>query len=138
MELEITETALVGDLEGACRVLGALRESGVRIALDDFGTGYSSLYHLRAFTPDKIKIDRSFIDGMQKDRSSAAIVKALVGLGIGLGASVIAEGVETAEQERLLCEQGCLQAQGYLFSPAVDAWSAMEMLHAKMATRQVA
>ncbi len=128
VELEITETAMVRDLEGARRLLGLLRQSGVRIALDDFGTGYSSLYHLRAFTPDKIKIDRSFVDGMQDDASSTAIIRALVGLGVGLGAQVIAEGVETGEQERLLQQLGCEQGQGYLFSAAVEASAAAAMV----------
>jgi diguanylate cyclase (GGDEF)-like protein len=129
LELEITESALVRDLEAARRVLGQLRELGVRIALDDFGTGYSSLYHLRAFKPDKIKIDRSFIDGMIGDPDNAAIVQALIGLGTGLGATVTAEGVETAEQETLLRRQGCEQGQGFLFSHALDAASALELLN---------
>ena len=104
------------------------RESGVRIALDDFGTGYSSLYHLRAFTPDKIKIDKSFVDDMGGDGFGGALVRALIGLGTGLGATVVAEGVETANQERLLREQGCDQAQGFLFGQAVDATQARELL----------
>ena len=133
VELEITETALVRDLEGARRILGRLRGSGVRIALDDFGTGYSSLYHLRAFTPDKIKIDKSFVDDMCRDGRSATIIRALIGLGVGLGATVVAEGVETAEQERLLREQGCEQGQGHLFSAAVDAARAKELLFAPAA-----
>lgn len=128
IELEITETALVRDLKGARRVLGPLRSSGVRIALDDFGTGYSSLYHLRALKPDKIKIDRSFVDGMEHDADSATIVKALIGLGLGLGAKVTAEGVETMEQETMLRQQGCDQGQGYRFSAAVDAAEARSLL----------
>ena len=86
LELEITESALVRDLEGAQQILGSLQESGVRIVLDNFGTGYSSLYHLRHFRPDKIKIDRSFIDTLGS-HESAKIVSALVGLGHGLGLS---------------------------------------------------
>ena len=128
VELEITETALVRDLVGAQRVLGMLRESGVRIALDDFGTGYSSLYHLRAFTPDKIKIDKSFVDDMGGDGFGGALVRALIGLGTGLGATVVAEGVETTDQALLLREQGCDQAQGFLFGEAVDASRARELL----------
>jgi len=128
LELEITESALVRDLEAARRALDTLRTVGVRIALDDFGTGYSSLYHLRAFKPDKIKIDRSFIEGMEHDADSAAIVRALIGLGSGLGAKITAEGVETIEQHALLQSQGCDQGQGYLFSHAVDAADALEMV----------
>ncbi len=127
LELEITESALVRDLETARRTLGSLREAGVRVAVDDFGTGYSSLYHLRAFKVDKIKIDRSFVRGMTRDADSAAIVRALVGLGVGLGLQVAAEGVETAEQERLLRNQGCAQAQGYRSNAVVDAAQAREI-----------
>jgi diguanylate cyclase (GGDEF)-like protein len=128
LELEITESALVRDLDAAQTVLGALRDAGVRIALDDFGTGYSSLYHLRNFKLDKIKIDRSFIDTMTTDNDSAAIVRALVGLGAGLGLDVTAEGVETEEQRQLLSGQGCSQAQGFLYSEAVDAASAFALI----------
>ncbi|WP_267396190.1 MULTISPECIES: EAL domain-containing protein [unclassified Sphingomonas] len=128
LELEITESALVRDLEAARTALDIVRGVGVRIALDDFGTGYSSLYHLRAFKPDKIKIDRSFVDGMEHDADSAAIVNALIGLGSGLGAKITAEGVENQQQLALLEAQGCDQGQGYLFSKAVDAGQAFAML----------
>jgi EAL domain-containing protein (putative c-di-GMP-specific phosphodiesterase class I) len=128
LELEITESALVRDLEAVKSVLGSLREAGVRIALDDFGTGYSSLYHLRNFKLDKIKIDRSFVDAMATDSDSAAIVRALVGLGAGLGLEVTAEGVETEDQRRLLADQGCEQGQGFLYSEAVTAEGALAML----------
>jgi diguanylate cyclase (GGDEF)-like protein len=120
LELEITESALVRDLEGAQEVLGALREAGVRIVLDNFGTGYSSLYHLRNFKLDKIKIDRSFIETLGS-RESAEIVSALVGLGHGLGLTIVAEGVEDPEQRASLLTTGCEQGQGFLFSGAVPA-----------------
>ena len=83
LEIEITESALVRDMDSAKEVLGSMREAGVRIALDDFGTGYSSLYHLRNFKIDKIKIDRSFVSGMGSERESTEIVNALIGLGRG-------------------------------------------------------
>ena len=121
LELEITESALVRDLEAAKATLGGLRSSGVRIALDDFGTGYSSLYHLRNFKVDRLKIDRSFVESMAREKDSAAIVRALIGLGEGLGLEVTAEGVETLEQQQLLIEQGCGQAQGFLYSEALSA-----------------
>lgn len=127
LELEITESALVRDMEAAQSALGTLRATGVKIALDDFGTGYSSLYHLRNFRLDRIKIDRTFIQGMASDPESAAIVKALVGLGAGLGLEVTAEGVETEAQRRLLAEQGCDQAQGFLYSRAVGATEARDL-----------
>jgi diguanylate cyclase (GGDEF)-like protein len=120
LEVEITESALVRDLEGAQDVLGSLRRAGVRIVLDNFGTGYSSLYHLRNFKLDKIKIDRSFIDSLGS-RESAGIVSALVGLGHGLGLSVTAEGVEDSEQQASLLKTGCENGQGFFFSRAVPS-----------------
>jgi EAL domain-containing protein (putative c-di-GMP-specific phosphodiesterase class I) len=128
LEIEITESALVRDLQSAQSLLGSIRDAGVKIALDDFGTGYSSLYHLRNFKLDKIKIDRSFVEAMAFDRESAAIVKALIGLGEGLSLAVTAEGVEDKEQQALLTAQGCRQAQGFLFSEAVPAAEALRLV----------
>ena len=138
LELEITESALVRDLEAAQAALGALRQAGVRIALDDFGTGYSSLYHLRNFKLDRIKIDRSFVAAMTEDKDSAAIVKALVGLGVGLGLEVTAEGVETGAQRDLLTAQGCNQAQGFLYSEAVSGPEALKLIQGPKAYRKKA
>ncbi|WP_164879619.1 putative bifunctional diguanylate cyclase/phosphodiesterase [Afifella aestuarii] len=138
LELEITESALVRDLAAAQATLGTLRQAGVRIALDDFGTGYSSLYHLRNFKLDSIKIDRSFIHSMATDPESAAIVKALVGLGAGLGLEVTAEGVETEEQRLLLAEQGCNQAQGFFYSEALGAQEALNLFASIEAARRSA
>jgi diguanylate cyclase (GGDEF)-like protein len=121
LEVEITESALVADMENAQVVLGALHEAGVRIALDNFGTGYSSLYHLRNFKLDKIKIDSSFIHAMANETASAGIVKALVGLGQGLGLTVAADGVEGTGQESSLLSSGCEQGQGQFFSAPVTA-----------------
>jgi diguanylate cyclase (GGDEF)-like protein len=121
LEIEITESAIVHDLEAAQQVLGALREAGVKIALDNFGTGYSSLYHLRNFKLDKIKIDRSFIESMGSARESAEIVSALVGLGHGLGLTVTAEGVEDPDQRASLLGTGVQQGQGGDFSDPVSA-----------------
>lgn len=121
LEVEITESAIVSDLESAQRVLGSLREAGVKIALDNFGTGYSSLYHLRNFKLDKIKIDRSFIDSMGSASESAAVVSALVGLGHGLGLTVTAEGVEDPEQRASLLGTGVQQGQGDFFSNPVSS-----------------
>ncbi len=133
LELEITESALVRDLEAAQTTLGALRELGIRIALDDFGTGYSSLYHLRNFKLDKIKIDRSFIDSMDSERESAEIVNALVGLGQGLGFTVTAEGIEKADQQSQLLARGCDQGQGFLFGEAISAEQASALFESKTA-----
>ncbi|HXA39485.1 MAG TPA: EAL domain-containing protein [Phenylobacterium sp.] len=111
LELEIAESAMVADLDGAQRVLGAIRDSGVKIALSDFGTGYSSLYHLRNFRIDRIKIDRSLVQAMGDSVQSTAIVRALVGLGAGLGLTVAAEGVQDERQHGLLADEGCQEAQ---------------------------
>ena len=121
LQLEITESALVRDIGLMEKAFGGLRKVGVRIALDNFGTGYSTLYHLRNFKVDCLKIDRRFIESMARDGESAAIVRALVGLGEGLGMEVNAEGVETVDQQRLLIDHGCRAAQGFLFSEAVSA-----------------
>lgn len=135
LEIELTESALVGDLCHARDVLGEIRKTGVSIALDDFGTGYSSLYHLRALKLDKIKIDRSFVDAMATDPESAAIVNALIGLGAGLNLQVTAEGVETAEQLALLTAHGCDQGQGYWFGKAVSGAEAAALTRRDAAKR---
>jgi diguanylate cyclase (GGDEF)-like protein len=137
LELEITESALVRDLDAAVRALDQLRGMGVRIALDDFGTGYSSLYHLRVFKPDKIKIDRSFVDDIERDAGSAAIVRGLIGLGSGLGAQITAEGVETQAQRNLLWAHGCDQGQGFLFGEALAAEAASQLLSAEHAQQSL-
>lgn len=118
LEIEITESAIVQDPEAASAILSSLRSAGVKIALDDFGTGYSSLYHLRMFKLDKIKIDGSFVHSMDEPES-AAIVRALMGLGHGLGLTVTAEGVETEAELAALKREGCEEGQGYLFGKAI-------------------
>ena len=114
----------------------------MRIALDDFGTGYSSLYHLRSLKFDVIKIDRSFIENMESEAESAAIVRALTGLGQGLGMVVIAEGIEQGDQRDVLLKQGCQQGQGFLFSQAVPAEETAALLapprHARKAESSAA
>jgi diguanylate cyclase (GGDEF)-like protein len=121
LEMEITESALVADMDGAQLALGSLRAAGIRIALDNFGTGYSSLYHLRNLKLDKIKIDRSFIHAMTSERESAGIVSALVGLGQGLGLTIAADGIDASDQEASLILSGCEQGQGGLFSTPMTA-----------------
>ncbi|GGK45589.1 bifunctional diguanylate cyclase/phosphodiesterase [Salinarimonas ramus] len=113
LELEITETVLIGDDDKVMRQLEALRALGVRIALDDFGTGYSSLSYLRRFAFDRIKIDRSFIRDID-DPDTAAIVRAIVGLGCRLGIAITAEGIETEDQLARVKAEGCAEAQGWL------------------------
>jgi EAL domain-containing protein (putative c-di-GMP-specific phosphodiesterase class I) len=121
LELEITESLLLADTEQTLQTLHRLRALGVRISMDDFGTGYSSLSYLRSFPFDKIKIDRSFMQGLTAQEDSRAIIKAVIGLGRSLGMSTTAEGIETEEQLAAIREQGCNEAQGYLFSPPLPA-----------------
>jgi EAL domain-containing protein (putative c-di-GMP-specific phosphodiesterase class I) len=130
LEIEITENALVSDIEIVRATLGLLRQAGAKIALDDFGTGSSNLFHLRSFTPDKIKIDRSFVGTMMFDKGSEMIVRALIGLGLGLGVAVTAEGIETYAQQLRLRALGCPLGQGFLFSRAVPATAAAQMIAA--------
>ena len=114
LELEITETALIVDMTRALSTLRRIKMLGVRIAMDDFGTGYSSLSNLRAFPFDKIKIDRSFIKSVNHNDQAATIVRAVLGLGRGLGLPVLAEGVETNDELQFLQKELCDEAQGYL------------------------
>lgn len=114
LELEITETALIRDLNRALSALRRIKALGVRIAMDDFGTGYSSLSNLRAFPFDKIKIDGSFIKSVNSNGQAATIVRAVVGLGRGLGLPVLAEGVETEAELQFLNDEKCDEVQGYL------------------------
>ncbi|QNE31320.1 EAL domain-containing protein [Sphingomonas sp. NBWT7] len=131
LQIEITETAIFDDAERALETLYKLRQMGFRIALDDFGTGYSSLYNIRKFALDSLKIDRSFIDGMGRERESAAIVHSIIHLGRALGLGVIAEGVETEMQVALLRAAGASHLQGYLFSRPVAADEARAMAEAR-------
>ena len=128
LELEITETALLTDANATLAVLHELRAKGVRIAMDDFGTGYSSLGYLRSFPFDKIKIDRCFIREIATSADCKAIVRAVTSLGVNLGISTTAEGVETAAQLELIRTEGCDQAQGYLFSRPVPALEVAALL----------
>jgi diguanylate cyclase (GGDEF)-like protein/PAS domain S-box-containing protein len=122
LEIEITETALVRDITRALISLRQIKALGVRIAMDDFGTGYSSLANLRAFPFDKIKIDQSFIKSVDTNEQSAAIVRAVLGLGAGLKLPVVAEGIERLEELEFLRGETCGEAQGFLLSrPAAIA-----------------
>jgi diguanylate cyclase (GGDEF)-like protein/PAS domain S-box-containing protein len=118
LELEITETLLLEKSEQVLATLHALRALGVRISMDDFGTGYSSLSYLRSFPFDKIKIDQSFVRDLDANRDAQAIIRSIVSLGIGLGVTITAEGVETEAELRCLRSEGCHEGQGFLFSRA--------------------
>ncbi len=137
LEIEITESALVGDVETAKASLAVLQAHGVKVSLDDFGTGYSSLYHLRAFKFDKVKIDRSFVLAMQNDSESEKIVDAILSLSRTLGLPTVAEGIETAAALRHLAERGCEYGQGYYFGRAMSVEEAVEILD-KHDSRRVA
>ena len=116
LELEITESALIYDVESAITTMEELMGLGVSISLDDFGTGFSSLSYLRRFPIDTLKIDKSFISEVTTDPDSEVIVNTIIAMAHSLKLKVIAEGVETEEQLAMLHARGCDQAQGYLFS----------------------
>ncbi|MGQ7817508.1 GGDEF-domain containing protein [Pseudomonas sp. A46] len=121
LEMEVTETGLMEDISTAAQHLLSLRRSGALIAIDDFGTGYSSLSYLKSLPLDKIKIDKSFVQDVLEDEDDATIVRAIIQLARSLGMQVIAEGVETAEQEAYIIAQGCNEGQGYLYSKPLPA-----------------
>ena len=121
LELEITETILLEENDNALACLHQLRAMGIAIALDDFGTGYASLSYLNRFPFDKIKIDKSFVQHMDRNKEAMSILDAIVALGQSLEIRTTAEGVETAEQLDRLRLTGCTEVQGYLFSRPVPA-----------------
>lgn len=128
LELELTESTLLGNVDDAEKAMQRLKAHGVRFALDDFGTGYSSLLYLRRFPFDRIKIDRSFVRSIETAADAASIVHAIVSLGRGLGMKVTAEGVETAEQQLFLRAAGVHSMQGYRFGRPSSAQAISERL----------
>jgi diguanylate cyclase (GGDEF)-like protein len=130
LSLEVTETVLMDDTDLMLEVMYRLRALGVRLMLDDFGTGYSSLSHVRRFPIAALKLDKTFVDEVRTDPSSRAIVSAVLHLAEGLGADVVAEGVETRGQADAVRELGCPLGQGYLFGRPMEAEQASEMLAA--------
>jgi diguanylate cyclase (GGDEF)-like protein len=128
LELEITESLFIENVETTLASLHSLRNMGVRVALDDFGTGYSSLSYLRSFPFDKIKIDRSFIEDLLAHKGATAIIKSITSLAEALGMETTAEGVESIDQLDILREQGCNQIQGYYFSRPVPEAQVTAML----------
>jgi diguanylate cyclase (GGDEF)-like protein len=133
LDMEITETGLLHDVDGANRKLRELRAAGMRVALDDFGTGYSSLGLLSKLPVDLLKIDRSFISGLPSDRASVTLVSSIVGLASAFNLTVVAEGVETVAQLELLRRLNCNHSQGYLHSRPVPAAELERMLSVQAA-----
>jgi EAL domain-containing protein (putative c-di-GMP-specific phosphodiesterase class I) len=129
IEIEVTESVLMHDVEATRVTLRALKESGFMLSIDDFGTGYSSLAYLKRFPLDTLKIDRSFVRDVIENAEDAAITEAIIVLGNSLGLSVVAEGVETEAQAAFLRSRGCGLMQGYLYSCPVTADDISAMLH---------
>jgi EAL domain-containing protein (putative c-di-GMP-specific phosphodiesterase class I) len=129
-EAEITESAIVTDMDASRHAIQTLRNSGVRIVIDDFGTGYSSLQHLYELRFDKLKIDRRFIQDLGISPDSDVFMRAIIGLCRGLNLCVTAEGIETDGQAMSAIEHGVQQAQGFLFGRAVSASAALQLLSA--------
>ena len=130
LETEITETALINDLEAARSILTSLQNLGVKIALDDFGTGYSSLYHLSELRFNKLKIDNSYVTSLMQGSERAKLVDAIIQLGASLSMQTTAEGIETASNLDWLSEQGCNFGQGYLFGRPMPKEAAERFLEA--------
>ncbi|MDD3020335.1 MAG: EAL domain-containing protein [Alphaproteobacteria bacterium] len=128
LELEVTESAFMEDIQQTVRILKELHALGVELAIDDFGTGYSSLSYLRQFPIDRLKIDQSFIRNALNNPDDAAIARTIIGLGRSLNLKIIAEGVETKEHESFLVEEGCDEVQGYRYSRPIPDYQMKEFI----------
>jgi EAL domain-containing protein (putative c-di-GMP-specific phosphodiesterase class I) len=134
--LEITESAIMDDPQRAEATLDQLSANGFKLSIDDFGTGYSSLAYLKSLPVNELKIDKSFVMGMESDASDAKIVRSTIDLAHNLGLTVVAEGVENAATYQLLADLQCDEAQGYFMSkpmPCADFMAWCERWHAKRA-----
>ncbi|HEX3327293.1 MAG TPA: EAL domain-containing protein [Actinomycetota bacterium] len=131
--IEITESALISNLDTAVRRMNELKRLGVRLAVDDFGTGYASLNYVKRFPLDFLKIDKAFVDGVTQGPEESALARAILGLAEALGLDTIAEGIEDAGQALELSRLGSRFGQGYLYSPPVSASSMVELVHAGFA-----
>ena len=120
LTIEITETTLMRDVEQTARRLEAIKDLGVGIAIDDFGTGYSSLAHLQRFPVDALKIDRSFVSGLSRNKEGETLIQTLVQLGKALSIKTFAEGIEQQQELALLREQDCDNGQGFLFARPLE------------------
>jgi EAL domain-containing protein (putative c-di-GMP-specific phosphodiesterase class I) len=128
LQIEVTESMVMLNIDRAIVVLEAIFSRGVRLAIDDFGTGYSSMSMLKRFPIDTLKIDRSFVRDLPHNSQDKAIAEAIINMGKALGLTIIAEGVETAEQDHFLREHACDEIQGFLFSKPVPADQISDLL----------
>jgi EAL domain-containing protein (putative c-di-GMP-specific phosphodiesterase class I) len=128
LQIEITESMVMLNVERAIMVLDAIHSRGVRLAIDDFGTGYSSMSMLKRFPVDTLKIDRSFVRELPQNAQDKAIAQAIISMGKALGLTIVAEGVETIEQDQFLRDHACDEIQGFLFSKPVPADQISELL----------
>jgi EAL domain-containing protein (putative c-di-GMP-specific phosphodiesterase class I) len=131
LELELTESSLMQDMQSATQTLARLKTLGIQLAIDDFGTGYSSLSYLKSFPMDRIKIDRTFIQELGSDKESAEITLAIIDMAHRLKLSVIAEGVESASQQAFLRRHHCDQLQGFYYGrplPADEMWEKLAQM----------
>jgi diguanylate cyclase (GGDEF)-like protein/PAS domain S-box-containing protein len=136
LELELTESMVIQNTERAGKVLNEIKKMGVRLAIDDFGVGYSSLTHLKRFPIDTLKVDRSFIRDLPEDAEDKAITEAIIAMGRSLSLTVVAEGVETEEQQNFLRGLECDEMQGYHFSKPIAADAFAELLQRTQASKQ--
>ena len=136
LELEVTETFLMEDIEESLALLAELKQLGIKLAIDDFGTGYSSLAYLDRMPADTLKLDISFIRKLPHEKDTVAMVRQMIDMAHSLGMKVVAEGVENSDQLQMLHEMGCDELQGFLFSPPVSA-SAFRSLLADQPLLQV-
>ncbi len=132
LELELTESILIGDSECTLARMARLKASGVRLTMDDFGTGYSNLSYLGSFAFDKLKIDQCFIRRMMQSEDQHVIVKTIIQLAQNLKLNLIAEGIETPMQLQLLQDMGCKNGQGYLFARPMPAASIRELIRGNL------
>lgn len=128
LQIEITEAAVMQDVPRAVEVLNEVKRRGIRVAIDDFGAGYSSMSLMKQFPIDIIKIDQSYIRDLKRDRGDQAIADAIICMGKALGLTVVAEGVETVDQQAFLRDHACNEMQGFLFSKPLPASEILSLL----------
>ena len=131
LQLEVTESMVMRNVSRAIKVLDAIQSRGIRLAIDDFGTGYSSMSLMKQFPIDTIKIDRSFVRDLPNDSEDQAIAQAIISMGKALGMTVIAEGVETVEQQTFLRNHACDEMQGFLFSKPLPPRQMADLLRSE-------